>query len=127
MTLFDKIIQQQTVADQFGFSWDNIGQLLQQIINEVHEVAQAAQTDDKAHLQEEIGDVMNAAVCLCFLYGFDPATTLAANIDKFQQRFTALVRFVQEDGLTDLQGQPTDVLMHYWNKAKQYCDTLKTN
>jgi uncharacterized protein YabN with tetrapyrrole methylase and pyrophosphatase domain len=117
--LFQRIIEQQSAADKFGFSWENIGQLLQQIRAEADEVEIAAQTSDRAHLQEEIGDLMNAAVCLSFFCGFNPTETLAANIDKFQHRYNALVNFVTQDGLESLHKQPADVLMHYWNRAKQ--------
>ncbi len=117
--LFQHIIDQETTAKAFGFYWESLEQLLQQIRDEANEIDAAAKTTNKAHLQEEIGDLMNAVVSLCIFCGFNPTETLSANIEKFQRRYDAVVQLVKQDGLTNLQGEPMAILMDYWNKAKK--------
>lgn len=116
--LLKTIEKQENEASRFGLQWQGIDQLLDQIHSECHEVKEAWTSKDLTHLEEEIGDLLNAAVCLAVFCNLDPETVLQKSIQKFQSRFDLIVRLVHEDGLNDLQGQPFDVLMKYWNRCK---------
>lgn len=117
--LFKKIQQQEEEALNFGFYWESIDQLLEQIQSECREIKEASLLDDRAHLKEEMGDLINATISLSLYLGLDPFKTLKNNIEKFQQRYDRLVHLVKEDGLQDLKGKPLTILLSYWNKAKQ--------
>lgn len=117
--LFQRITEQETEAKEFGFYWEHIGQLLEQIRSECNEVEESAKKNDRAQLQEEIGDLLSAAISLAVFCQMDPQETLLKSIEKFQKRYDALVSLVKKDGHENLHQQPFDVLMHYWVAAKK--------
>ncbi len=117
--LLQKIIKQEKTAAEFGFYWENIEQLLEQIQSECAEVKEAWLNQDNAHLKEEVGDLINATLSLCIFLKLDPFETLSESVEKFQQRYDALVKLVNQDGLSHLKNKPLDILLDYWNKAKK--------
>jgi len=116
--MLSKIVEFEKVNERFGFYWQNIDEILAQIHSECDETKEAWLKGDKRHTQEEVGDIIHAALCLCVFLGFDPLETLQANVQKFQTRYTALTDLVKKDGLADLNNQPREVLLDYWEKAK---------
>lgn len=108
-------------AEIFGFYWERFDQLMEQIRNECVEIEDAFSLDDRAHLQEEIGDLIQAAVSLAIFCKMDPHVTLRQSIDKFKKRYEAVVKMAKADGFTDLRGQTSDVLNEYWKRAKEKC------
>lgn len=117
--LFKKIEEQELQAKEFGFYWENINQLLEQIENECQEVKEAAENQDLKHLEEEIGDLLLAAVSLSIFCKVNPSESLAKSVAKFQKRYDALKILAEKDGLTHLHHQPIEVLMNYWKQAKK--------
>ena len=117
--LFKVVEKQEFAIRDFGFPWEHAGQIIEQIRGECKEVEEALQEVDKAHLQEEVGDLMQAAITLAVFCGLDPQETLLASIHKFQKRFDLIVALAKQDGHETLHGQPFDVLMSYWNRAKE--------
>lgn len=116
--LLEKVTDQELKAKAFGFYWETIEQLLEQIRNECNEIEEAWASGDKKHLQEEIGDVLLASASLAIFCGMSPTETLKKSIEKFQGRYDALVELVQKDGRKDLKNQSFDLLMDYWKRAK---------
>lgn len=117
--LLKRVEEQETTARQFGFYWEHIDQLIEQIQNECKEVQEAWTKKDNVHLQEEIGDLMQAAISLAIFCHFDPHETLLKSIEKFQKRYDQLVDLAREDGRSHLHHQPFEVLLSYWKRAKQ--------
>lgn len=116
--LLNQVEKQERVAKKFGFYWENYGQLIEQIQSECAEVEDAYSQGDRAHLQEELGDLIHAAISLVIFFKFNPHETLQKSIEKFQQRYDALVEIAQKDGYEDLHRQSFEVLLSYWNQAK---------
>jgi len=116
---FTKIITQEKIAKEFGFYWENLDQLIEQIKSECDEIKEAWQNKEAVHLKEEVGDVINAVISLSIFCGLDPEQTLSESTEKFQKRYEAVVRLANQAGYTTLREQPLEVLMHFWNKAKQ--------
>jgi len=116
--LFKWVEAQEAEAKSFGFYWESLDQLIDQIQSECAEIKEAYQNNNRPHLQEEVGDLLNAAASLAIFCGVDPHNTLHQSCEKFQKRYDAVVSLVKKDGLSDLQNQPFDRLMHYWKLAK---------
>jgi len=116
--LFNRIKEQEDNAQAFGFYWENVEQLLDQVISEAKEVQEAHLQENAEHIREEIGDLLNAVVSLSLFLKIDPASALKESIDKFQRRYDQLVKLVEKDGLTNLQDKSMDVLLSYWERAK---------
>lgn len=84
---------------------------------EVKEMVDAMQRDDKEGVFDEAGDVLFAAVNTCRLAGVDCEEALRAATDKFIKRFVECEKQIIADGknITDLDGLELD---YYWVKAK---------
>jgi uncharacterized protein YabN with tetrapyrrole methylase and pyrophosphatase domain len=115
-----RIEEQEIAARNFGFYWQHINQIIEQIHNECIEIQEAWQKNDLVHLQEEIGDLLQAATSLSIFCNLDPHDTLLKSIRKFQKRYDTVVKLAHEDGHKDLHQQPFEVLMSYWNRAKKH-------
>lgn len=111
--------KKELAAREFGFYWEHLSQLLDQIRSECAEVQEASEKDDRVHLQEEIGDLILAAAAVAVFCDFDPHETMLKGIEKFQKRYDALVTLAQNEGHDNLRQQPFDVLIAYWKRAKQ--------
>ena len=120
MNTFTRLTVIEKQADEFGFMWSDATQIFDQIQSECEEIKDnLAQTGDRDHLQEEMGDLIHAVFSLCLFMGFDAEETCVKSIDKFEKRFAELKRLAQEAGFETLQGQPVDVLLHFWAQVKQ--------
>ena len=75
--------------------------------------------DNKAALQEEIGDLLYAVFSLCVFSGFSPRVTLGQSLTKFERRLRAVKLIAEERKLSNLDGQPFDELMGIWDRAKE--------
>ncbi len=116
-----QVEEQEIEARKFGFYWEHIDQLIEQVRSECLEVQDAWQKNDRSHLQEEVGDLIQATVSLAVFCGFDPRETLLKSVEKFQKRYDTCVKLVHDDGYADLRDQPfNDVLLSYWKRAKQH-------
>ncbi len=121
MTLFEKILKLEKEAAEFGFRWESVEQIMQQIKSECGEINEHLMDDivhNPAALQDEIGDLLHAVFSLCVFCQFDPETTLQNTLEKFARRLQAVKVITQEKQRDNLQGQPFTELMAIWNQAK---------
>lgn len=118
--LVTEVLEIEAQSKSFGFYWENISQILEQIISECHEVGEAYVAKNYTHCEEEIGDLIHAAISLAYYCGYDPHQALQVSFDKYKARFEHVKQLAAKDGLKDLKNQPMSVLMGYWKKAKEY-------
>lgn len=116
--LLKQVEKQELVAKEFGFYWENFRQLMEQIQNECLEIQEAWDKGNTPHLQEEVGDLIQAAVSLAVFCNLDPRETLSKSIEKFQRRYDWVVQLARGDGHESLHKQSFETLMEYWNRAK---------
>lgn len=116
--LLKEVEKQELVAKEFGFYWENFPQLIEQIQNECMEIQEAWNKEDMDHLQEEIGDLIQAAISLAVFCELDPHETLLKSIEKFQRRYDVVVQLAHSEGHENLHKQPFEILMNYWKRAK---------
>lgn len=120
MNTFEKLIQLEKQADDFGFSWPDPFMILKQITSECREIEEnLEQKGSAAHLQEEIGDLLHAAFSLCIFCKFDPEATVKQSLKKFETRLLGVERLAKEAGYTNLQGQSFETFMAFWEAVKQ--------
>jgi uncharacterized protein YabN with tetrapyrrole methylase and pyrophosphatase domain len=94
--------------------------ILDQVTNECTEVQQAiANNESPARIQEEIGDILHAAISLCVFMNFDVEETLTNSKNKFEKRFLTVLDIAREQGYADLKNQPIEKLLTLWDLAKQ--------
>lgn len=117
--LFERVEELEKKSLQFGFYWENLQQLIEQIQSECKEVQEAWEKNDAAHLQEEIGDLIHATLSLAVFCKLDSYETLLKSTKKYEKRFNALVKLAQADGHDHLNEQPFELLKTYWDRAKR--------
>ena len=94
---------QQRVAS-VGFDWDDHNGAREKVLEEVDEVSDALDEADAAKVEEEVGDLLFAAVNFARLAGVHPTNALARANAKFQGRFERLESLAREPGQHDVAG-----------------------
>lgn len=116
--LLKEVEKQEIVAKEFGFYWESFSQLIEQVQNECIEIQEAWDKKDIDHLQEEVGDLIQAAISLAVFCKLDPHETLLKSIEKFQRRYDVVVQLARSEGYENLHKQSFEILMDYWKRAK---------
>lgn len=108
----------QSRAARLGFDWKTIKPVMGKIDEELSEIKTALHQDDKAAVEEEIGDLLFAVVNLTRFVEADPEELLHRSIRKFIDRFRRIEEGVAAEGrvMTDCS---LDELDRYWEEAKQ--------
>jgi len=109
-------------AARVGFDWPEVRQVIAKLDEELAEVAEAANNQDTDALEDEIGDVLFAAVNLARHYGMDAETALARANRKFDQRFR-LVEELAKQTHNSLDALSLDDMERLWSKAKAQLKT----
>lgn len=110
---------EKTYSD-FGFAWPDEETILAQIIQECQEIkASIKNNESKERLQEEIGDLMHAAVSLCLFAGFEVEETLSNSYAKIKSRFEKVEALTKERNIDSLHGKSSEFILELWNLAKK--------
>ena len=83
-------------AAGWGFEWRSVDGAIEALREEVDELAAA---DDPAHVEEEIGDVLFAAVAVARKHGIDAESALRRTVRVFSTRYERFVALAAERGL----------------------------
>ena len=108
----------QEKASRVGFDWPNVAGVLDKLVEELHELAEARrEKQDDPHVREELGDVFFTLVNLSRSLGIDAETAVREANEKFYRRFAFMEQRVAADGkaLSDLS---LDELEELWQLAK---------
>lgn len=108
----------QDKARGVGFDWENKEDVWAKVEEELAEVREAVGEEDKAHMEEEFGDVMFALVNACRLYGINPDTALDKACSKFRRRFTYLEENTIRKGL-NLKDMTLAQMDEIWDEGKR--------
>ena len=110
-------------AVKCGFEWPDENSLYDCIKSEFKEFKEASATNDKAHMEEEMGDILFAVVNLARWNKIDAEQALIKANQKFMMRFRKMEELAQKP-LEDYSFEEFDVL---WKAAKQALSTQNTN
>ena len=105
----------QSKAAKAGFDWPDINGALDKLDEEVAELRQAVEA--KSNVQEELGDVLFAAVKVARFAGIDPEDAINGTCEKFIRRFRAVEQGAAAQGRT-LGDLTLNEMMQLWNEAK---------
>jgi MazG family protein len=87
-------------AAAVGFDWQHTTDVVAKVEEEVAELRDAVTLahSDRAHIEEEMGDLLFALANLCRKLGIEPEAALRRANDKFTTRFNEMERrFVERD------------------------------
>jgi tetrapyrrole methylase family protein/MazG family protein len=104
-------------AAKAGFDWDHMDGAWQKVREEMAELEEAAVAGDRAHMEEELGDLLFAVVNVSRFMDIQPELALTGTIEKFIRRFSGVEDLAREDGnrLEDMSLAEMDAL---WEKVK---------
>lgn len=105
-------------ASRIGFDWDSAEGVLDKLREESAELQHALQSDSTAKAEEEIGDLLFAAVNLARFLRFDPEIALKRANAKFSARFRQMERMARESG-SELANVPRAQMEVFWERAKR--------
>jgi len=77
-------------AARVNFDWPDARAAWSKVEEECREAAAALATDDRARIEEELGDVLFSVVNVARLTSVDAEHALHAAIEKFRRRFTSM-------------------------------------
>jgi tetrapyrrole methylase family protein / MazG family protein len=114
-----KAYKLQKKASKVGFDWDNVGDVLSKIREELDELQEAIDTGAPAEDQIlELGDLLFAAANAARFIGADPEEALSRTNRKFVQRFEYIEQSLERQGKS-LEGSSLDEMEELWQEAKQ--------
>lgn len=74
-------------AAKVGFTWPTIQQVLKDVDEEVEELKEAIQSENRAHIEHELGDAFYALCNVARFLKMDPELSLKSAVDRFEKRF----------------------------------------
>ena len=113
------LVEAQQIASKaagVGFDWENPGQVLDKLDEELRELALARGSGSQADIEGEIGDLLFVLVNLARFLKVDPEQALRKTNAKFRKRFAHV-----EAGAT-LPGATIDEMEALWQEAKRADD-----
>jgi XTP/dITP diphosphohydrolase len=97
-----------------GFEWDDMAGVWEKVHEELDELKEAVASGDRAHAQEELGDVLFTLVNVARWCGVDPEEGLAGTNRRFLDRFARVEAALGGD----LRGRSLRELEVHWRAAK---------
>jgi MazG family protein len=115
------LVEAQQIASRaagVGFDWENSGQVVDKLHEELAEFAEAQRRASPDELEDELGDILFVIVNLARFAKVDPEQALRRSNAKFRERFGHIERRLAEQGkrLQDSNIQEMEAL---WQEAKQ--------
>lgn len=109
----------QDKAASAGFDWEEPGQVLDKVKEELEELEQELENPEKGKIEAEFGDVLFSMINYSRFIKVDPESALERTNKKFIKRFRYLEEKAKKNGesLKDLTLEQMDV---YWNQSKKH-------
>ena len=105
-------------AARIGFDWEDVAGIVQKMREESSELQQAITKREPRKIEEEVGDLLFAAVNLARFVRVDPEIALKKANAKFSRRFREMERLAGESGRT-LEKVPRAEMEALWETAKR--------
>ena len=105
-------------AAQTGFDWENAGQVIDKLHEELREFEEARVRGDHEHLEDELGDLLFVLVNLARFVKVDPEQALRKTNAKFRRRFGYVEHKLAERGKTTRESS-IDEMEALWQEAKK--------
>lgn len=109
-------LKRQEKAAEAGFDWRDVSGALDKLDEETAELRQAVR--DGTNVEEELGDVLFAAVKVGRFCGVDPETAVNGTCEKFIRRFRAMEEAAAAAGRS-LSDMTLEEMTALWNGAKE--------
>ena len=108
----------QEKVSRVGFDWERTEEVMLKVDEELQELKEASQTQDKAAIEEELGDLLFAIANLARFVSLCPEDALRKTIDKFQRRFQYIERELPKRGMK-LGEASLEEMDKLWDEVKK--------
>ncbi len=105
-------------AAGIGFDWPDANGPMAKVKEEIGEVEREARNRNRQAIEEEVGDLLFAAVNLARKLGIEPGQALERSNAKFTQRFEKVETLAEERGL-EMGRASLEELDKLWDEVKQ--------
>jgi MazG family protein len=105
-------------ASRIGFDWGDASGVLEKMQEETEELRKALSEDNSLKAEEELGDLLFAAVNLSRFLKIDPEIALKKANAKFSRRFRAMESMAREKG-KEFKDLPRERMESLWDAAKK--------
>ncbi len=104
-------------ASRIGFDWDDVEGVIAKIQEELGELRDARSEQSPTEIEDEVGDVLFAAVNLARFLKVDPEIALKRTNAKFASRFREMERLARVSGRA-LADVPRSEMEFLWDQVK---------
>lgn len=105
-------------AARIGFDWEDAGGVIAKTQEETEELKNALNTRDQSKVEEEMGDLLFAAVNLSRFLHIDPEIVLKKANAKFSRRFRAMEALARKSG-REFKDLPREEMEALWEATKE--------
>jgi len=105
-------------ASRSGFDWENAGGIFEKMGEETRELQNALDAREQPKVEEELGDLLFAAVNLARFLKVDPEIALKKANAKFSRRFRSMEKLAREGG-REFKNLPREEMEALWDLAKR--------
>lgn len=114
-----KAMRLQEKAKQVGFEWENKEQVWEKVKEEENELFEAIKSNNKEHIEEELGDYFFSIVNFARFLHVDADNALELTNKKFISRFTKMEAEALKEG-ANLNKMTLLEMDAIWNKIKKH-------
>jgi tetrapyrrole methylase family protein / MazG family protein len=105
-------------ASRIGFDWEDAGGVLEKVQEETEELKKTLQEPEQLKREEELGDLLFAAVNLSRFLKIDPEIALKKANAKFSRRFREMERLSRKSG-REFKELPRAEMEALWDATKK--------
>jgi MazG family protein len=105
-------------ASRIGFDWEEAGGVFEKLAEETEELKKASQEPGHLRVEEELGDLLFAAVNLSRFLKIDPEIALKKANAKFSRRFREMERLARKGG-REFKDLPREEMEGLWDATKR--------
>jgi tetrapyrrole methylase family protein/MazG family protein len=105
-------------ASRIGFDWQDASGVFDKMEEETEELKKALKEQDQLKMEEELGDLLFAAVNLSRFLKIDPEIALKKANAKFSRRFRAMEGLARKNG-REFKNLPREEMEVFWDAAKK--------
>lgn len=113
-----KAYRMQHKASGIGFDWKNRAEIWDKVSEELAEVKEAIEEGDKAHIEEEFGDLLFSVINAARVYGVDAENALEKTNRKFKSRFEFIEKRCCENDI-EISDAGIEKLEEFWQESKK--------
>jgi len=107
----------QSEAAEYGFDWPNIGNVVDKLEEEMHELKQAIEADNSEEISAELGDVLFVCMNIARHAKVSAEMALRRTNRKFINRFDYVFEQMKSAGV-EMSQQQLERMEYFWQQSK---------